>query len=216
MSKKKIPAGGPGGDGTTPIPEFPPKLRVHALAKALGASSREVLAALSDLGEVVRSPQSSVSRETAEQVAATLLAVGDQDVDDNTDEVLVAHDELTEALAERADDEDEPQSAEEDDEVAVTLAPVFAPPSVVFLPPAAAEPRPARRRKAAEPVVDEPVAEDEDEPAQVAEEAVEDTVLDDFGDEDGGARRRRRRGRRGRGRGKGGPEDNAADGESGD
>ncbi|MFC0434525.1 translation initiation factor IF-2 N-terminal domain-containing protein [Kutzneria buriramensis] len=209
MSKKKIPAGGPGGDGTTPIPEFPPKLRVHALAKALGASSREVLAALGDLGEVVRSPQSSVSREVAEQVAKSLLAVGDQDVDDDTDEVLVAHDELADVLAERAED-DEPVAEDEDDAVAVALAPVFAPPSVVFLPPSAAtaEPRPSRRRRAAEPVVEEPVAEDEDEPVQ-AEAVVEDAEDDD----DSATRRRRRRGRRGRGRGKGGPEDATAEGE---
>jgi ribonuclease E len=206
MSKKKIPAGGSGGDGTTPIPEFPPKLRVHALAKTLGASSREVLAALSDLGEVVRSPQSSVSREVAEQVAATLLATGAQDVEDDTDEVLVAHDELTEALADRAHD-DEPEPVDEDDEVAVTLAPVFAPPSVVFLPPTAAEPLPPRRRRAVvepPPVVEEPVAEDDDEPDQAADEAAE---SDD--DDESSARRRRRRGRRGRGRGKGGPDDGA-------
>ncbi|QUQ68072.1 translation initiation factor IF-2 N-terminal domain-containing protein [Kutzneria sp. CA-103260] len=214
MSKKKIPAGGPGGDGTTPIPEFPPKLRVHALAKALDTSSREVLAALADLGEVVRSPQSSVSREVAEQVAATLLATGHQDVEDDTDEVLVANDELTEALAERVEAEDEPEPNDADDEVAVALAPVFAPPSVVFMQPTAAEPRPARRRKAAEPVVEEIVADDEDddqEPAQAADDAVEDAALDEFGDadDDASARRRRRRGRRGRGRGKGGPEDSA-------
>jgi len=210
MSKKKIPAGGSGGDGTTPIPEFPPKLRVHALAKALDTSSREVLAALADLGEVVRSPQSSVSREVAEQVAATLLATGRQDVDDDTDEVLVANDELTEALAERVEDEPEPEDA--DDEVAVALAPVFAPPSVVFMQPTAAvEPRPSRRRKVAEPVVEELVVDDEDaaldyegEAAQAADEAAE-----DGDDEDSNARRRRRRGRRGRGRGKGGPEDSA-------
>ncbi|HEY0495980.1 MAG TPA: translation initiation factor IF-2 N-terminal domain-containing protein [Kutzneria sp.] len=215
MSKKKIPAGGPGGDATTPIPEFPPKLRVHALAKELGTSSREVLAALADLGEVVRSPQSSVSREVAEQVARTLLATGSQDVEDDTDEVLVAHDELTGVLAERPDD-DEPAPVDDDDEIAVTLAPVFAPPSVVFLPPTAAEPRPSRRRRAPAPVeVEEPVEdtasddfEDEDEPTKADAEVVEDES-----DEDSNARRRRRRGRRGRGRGKGGPED-AVDGES--
>ncbi|MFI9380249.1 translation initiation factor IF-2 N-terminal domain-containing protein [Kutzneria sp. NPDC052558] len=208
MSKTRIPAGGPGGDGTTPIPEFPPKLRVHALAKALDTSSREVLAALADLGEVVRSPQSSVSREVAEQVAATLLATGRQDVEDDSDEVLVANDELAQALAERVEAEDEPEPEDADDEVAVALAPVFAPPSVVFMQPTAAvEPRPSRRRKAAEPVVVEElvVEDDEDEePTQAADEAVD---ADD--DEDGNARRRRRRGRRGRGRGKGGPEDSA-------
>ena len=213
MSKKKIPAGGSGGDATTPIPEFPPKLRVHALAKALGASSREVLAALGDLGEVVRSPQSSVSREVAEQVAATLLATGDQDVQDDTDEVLVAHNVLTNSLAERPDDtafddsafdEDGPGPVDEDDALAVTLAPVFAPPSVVFLPPTAqaAEQRPSRRRKAAPPVVEEPVVDDEDEPAEAV-----DGVVEDESEEDANARRRRRRGRRGRGRGKGGPDD---------
>jgi ribonuclease E len=209
MSKKKVPAGSPGGDGTTPIPEFPPKLRVHALAKELGASSREVLAALADLGEVVRSPQSSVSREVAERVAATLLATGTQDVEDDSADVLVANDELAEALAERA--EDEPRPEDEDDEVAVALAPVFAPPSVVFMQPTAAEPLRPRRRRAEPPVVEPPVDEDEDEPTQVADE-----VSEDDSDEDGGTRRRRRRGRRGRGRGKGGPEDNAADGESAD
>jgi ribonuclease E len=205
MSKKKIPAGGSGGDATTPIPEFPPKLRVHALAKELGTSSREVLAALADLGEVVRSPQSSVSREVAEQVARTLLATGAQDVDDDTDEVLVAHDELT-VLAERAQDDD-PAPVDEDDDFAVTLAPVFAPPSVVFLPPTAAEPRPSRRRRAPEPVVVEEAVEDDaddEEPTQADVEAI-----DDDSDEDSNARRRRRRGRRGRGRGKGGPEDSA-------
>ncbi|GAA3437409.1 hypothetical protein [Kutzneria kofuensis] len=46
-----------------------------------------------------------MSREVAEQVAATLLATGEQDVEDDTDEVLVAHDELTGVLAERPDDE---------------------------------------------------------------------------------------------------------------
>ncbi|MEV6604769.1 translation initiation factor IF-2 N-terminal domain-containing protein [Kutzneria sp. NPDC051319] len=210
MSKKKIPAGGPGGDGTTPIPEFPPKLRVHALAKELGTSSREVLAALADLGEVVRSPQSSVSREVAEQVARTLLTTGEQDVEDDTDDVLVAHSDLTGLLAERPDDDD-PAPVDDDDEIAVTLAPVFAPPSVVFLPPGAAEPRPSRRRRAPEPEeLEEAVEEDEDEPTQADSDAV-----DDDGDEDdANSRRRRRRGRRGRGRGKGGPEDAAGDSES--
>jgi ribonuclease E len=209
MSNKENPAGGPGGDGITPIPEMPAKLRVHALAKLLGGSSRDVLAALGDLGEVVRSAQSSVNRDVAERVAVRLLAADPtQDVDDESEDLFVDHDELTGVLAERAD---EPVALDEDDETAVTLAPVFAPPSVVFLPPQPAEAKPARSRRKPEPIVED-TAEEPEEPAQAGDDAA-----DDDGDEDSAsARRRRRRGRRGRGRGKGGPEDGMGESEEGE
>jgi ribonuclease E len=205
-----------GGDTTTTthpaLGELPAKLRVHALAKLLGASSKDVLAALADLGEVVRSPQSSVSREIAVRVAATLLTIGEQDVEDDSQEIS-----LDPAVI---DGKVERKPADADDEAAVALAPVFAPPSVVFLPPtaAAAEPRPARSRRRAQP---EPVVEVvEPEPAEATTESDEDVDHVD-GDEDSASRRRRRRGRRGRGRGKGGPgeesdEDNATEDTSGD
>ncbi|SIS12771.1 translation initiation factor IF-2 N-terminal domain-containing protein [Williamsia sterculiae] len=48
--------------------EFPHKLRVHALARLLGLTSREVLGHLAELGITARSPQSSIDRAAAVQV----------------------------------------------------------------------------------------------------------------------------------------------------
>ncbi|ALE84641.1 hypothetical protein XF36_17090 [Pseudonocardia sp. HH130629-09] len=67
MSVNDTPAGDTGG-----LSELPEKMRVHALAKLLGTASRDVLAALSGLGQEVRSVQSSITRATAEQVVAAL------------------------------------------------------------------------------------------------------------------------------------------------
>src|SRR5262245_28346525 len=76
MSDMSPPAGNPGGDTTTPIAaalaELPARIRVHALAKLLGRSSREVLAAVTDLGADGRSVQSSIDRELALRVAEAL------------------------------------------------------------------------------------------------------------------------------------------------
>ncbi len=52
--------------------EFPAKLRVHALAKLLGITSKEARAHLAELGVEVASAHSSVVREMAEAVAARL------------------------------------------------------------------------------------------------------------------------------------------------
>ncbi|MDS1112690.1 translation initiation factor IF-2 N-terminal domain-containing protein [Gordonia westfalica] len=57
-----------------PVEEFPSKLRVHALARFLGLTSRQVLAHLANLGVQTRSPQSSVDRELAQAVAARVRA----------------------------------------------------------------------------------------------------------------------------------------------
>src|SRR5699024_1640794 len=51
------------------LEKLPERVRVHALAKLLGSSSREVLGKLGELGETARSPQSSVPRATALRVA---------------------------------------------------------------------------------------------------------------------------------------------------
>ncbi|NMN99690.1 Rne/Rng family ribonuclease [Gordonia sp. TBRC 11910] len=48
--------------------EFPAKLRVHALARALGLTSRKVLEHLAELGHAARSPQSSIDRDIANTV----------------------------------------------------------------------------------------------------------------------------------------------------
>ncbi|WP_181773262.1 translation initiation factor IF-2 N-terminal domain-containing protein [Amycolatopsis pittospori] len=70
-----------GGNTATPIAgqlaELPPRIRVHALAKLLGSNSRELMAKLGELGETVRSAQSSVTRDVAIKLAEA-LAGGDE------------------------------------------------------------------------------------------------------------------------------------------
>src|SRR5690348_13299965 len=74
MTNSDSPAGTTGGPVTlSGLDDLPEKLRVHALAKLLGRTSREVVAALLDLGFAARSVQSSVDRKTAEQVAVVLV-----------------------------------------------------------------------------------------------------------------------------------------------
>src|SRR5699024_10443400 len=48
--------------------EIPAKLRVHALAKLLGVTSKEVLATLTELGEPVKTAHSSVTKDQGERV----------------------------------------------------------------------------------------------------------------------------------------------------
>ncbi|MFC6090667.1 translation initiation factor IF-2 N-terminal domain-containing protein [Saccharothrix lopnurensis] len=224
MSNTEKPAGGAGGGNATPVrpdlSELPAKLRVHALAKLLNASSKDVLAALADLGEPVRSPQSSVGRDLALKVAESLLNWDDivtGEVDEHTEEPVVIAREVA------------------------PLAPLFAPPSAVFLPPAppvveppaveeddaehdvdehdddAGDEGEGRRRRrrgrrgrgrgkgVGDEHDDEPGSEEAAEAPEVEAEAEEPAADDDEG---GSSRRRRRRRRR-----KTGVEDEAAPGE---
>ena len=198
MSNTESPAGGPGGQITVPaLDDLPERMRVHALARRLARTSREVLAALASLGVEVRSAQSSVERKVAEQVAAKL--------DPETEQP---------AAQDTAPQEPDEQAAEP----GAPLAPVFAPPAPLFQAPSRS------KRKRAEPTPverpAEPPATDTADPAEAADTA--DTnrgaATDDDGDDsdDGNGRRRRRRGRRGRGRGRGvdGADDETADDET--
>ena len=79
MSNTETPAGNASGPSPTSTQdsgsgtfELPAKLRVHALAKLLGSSSREVITSLEQLGEPVRSAQSNITREVALQVVRAL------------------------------------------------------------------------------------------------------------------------------------------------
>ncbi|TWP47389.1 Rne/Rng family ribonuclease [Lentzea tibetensis] len=182
MSNKDKPAGGAGGNSVVSarpeLADLPSKLRVHALAKLLDVSSKDVVAALADLGEVVRSAQSSVSRDVALKVAETLL---------DWDEIVTG--ELTE-------DYEEPTVAPRE---AVALTPLFAAPSAVFLPP-----QPVERPKAAppQPAV---VVEQEDDEDQSDESDTDDASDESEGRR---RRRRGRRGRgRGKGVGEDGSAD---------
>ena len=55
-------------------PAFPAKIRVHALAKMLGLTSKQVLAKVAEFGSELRSAQSSVDKALAERVHAALAA----------------------------------------------------------------------------------------------------------------------------------------------
>jgi len=195
MSNKDKPAGRAGGQGVVSVrPELadlPDKLRVHALAKLLDVSSKDVMTALADLGEVARSAQSSVSRDVALKVAETLL---------DWDDVVTG--EITE------DYEAPAVPAFE----APALAPIFAAPSAVFLPP-----QPIERPKAqVSPfVVEEPVVEEEKSVGEIAADELDAAEAEADGDDEGEGRRRRRRGRRGRGRGKGAESDSGEESEEG-
>ena len=181
MSDMSNPAGETGGAETTPaLADLPAKVRVHALAKLLGVSSREVLTALEELGEPARGAQSSVAKELA-------LRVGD----------VLAGD-----AAESADSPESPESADSPVEIEeappaaprIPAVPVFASASPLFQAPDPTAAVPTKR--APKPKVEPEPEVDEDEPEDKAD-------VDADADSDEGAGKRRRRGRRGRGRGRG-------------
>ena len=95
MSNTDAPAGTTGGPSA--LADLPEKLRVHALAKLIGRTSKEVLATLADLGVEIRSAQSSVDRALAERVVTALLP--DPDV---ADETAVADEAYTDAATPEA------------------------------------------------------------------------------------------------------------------
>jgi ribonuclease E len=204
MSNAETPAEHAGGNPATPttgpLADLPARIRVHALAKLLESHSRDVLAKLAELGESVRSAQSSVTREVALKVAEA-FAPGDVE-----EEAAPAEAPRQAELPPVPPVPEVPSvEAEKPRPRQKTRAhlPVFAAPSPVFLPPEPPAAKPSR--KPVDPFA-EPPSRPEPEPAEEAE--AEDTTpavdsgADDDG-EDGGSRRRRRRGRRGRGRGKG-------------
>ncbi|MFI5588248.1 translation initiation factor IF-2 N-terminal domain-containing protein [Amycolatopsis sp. NPDC051758] len=216
MSNAETPAEHTGGNPATPptgpLADLPARIRVHALAKLLESHSRDVLAKLAELGESVRSAQSSVTRDVALKVAEAFSG-GD-----------------VEAAPAKTEPEPQRSAAPAVPEVPAAEAekprprqktrahlPVFAAPSPVFLPPEPAATKPAR--KPADPFAEPPapVKKQQPEPEVAEEEEAEDTTpATDSGDDDGddaNSRRRRRRGRRGRGRGKGadGSDENEGD-----
>jgi ribonuclease E len=184
MSDTSNPAGSTGGVTTTPthpaLADLPAKVRVHALAKLLDISSKDVMSALEDLGESVRGAQSSVSRDLALQVATALLGDAQPAAVETIEPVEAAAPEVVEPEPARTRQRRIPPT------------PVFASASPLFLPPEpVAAPVASVSNVTVEPVED-----------TVVEEAhVEEPAADD--DDESSASRRRRRGRRGRGRGKG-------------
>ncbi|PXY22027.1 translation initiation factor IF-2 N-terminal domain-containing protein [Prauserella flavalba] len=233
MSNAETPAENTGGTTATStagaLAELPNRVRVHALAKLLGSSSREVLAKLAELGETARSAQSSVAKDVALKVAGA-LGVLDEAVEEaaeagGADTVTPPAPADPEQPAEQApaasatpEPEVEPEPKPEPEPVRAPRpvhTPVFAAPSPVFLPPEpVAEPTPKKQEKTDRPEKTEKPEKSEKpekpEPAEVEDEEQEQGADGESGEPGEGGRRRRRRGRRGRGRGKGG-DDNATD-----
>ncbi|MFF5991667.1 translation initiation factor IF-2 N-terminal domain-containing protein [Prauserella flavalba] len=229
MSNAETPAENTGGTTATStagaLAELPNRVRVHALAKLLGSSSREVLAKLAELGETARSAQSSVAKDVALKVAGA-LGVLDEAVEEaaeagGADTVTPPAPADPEQPAEQApaasatpEPEVEPEPKPEPVRAPRPVhTPVFAAPSPVFLPPEpVAEPTPKKQEKTDRPEKTEKPEKSEKpekpEPAEVEDE--EQGADSESGEPGEGGRRRRRRGRRGRGRGKGG-DDNATD-----
>ncbi|KQR98887.1 ribonuclease E [Williamsia sp. Leaf354] len=217
---------------STSAQEFPHKMRVHALARILGITSREVLAFLAELGVAARSPQSSIDRSAAVQVRdrasapagepVAESAEGDAPTDDApaTEKATPSAFEQTPSLFSAAA-ATEPVAPAAD---APASEPAYdAAQTPLFLQPQAPE-RPARARRAERPTAEatadpsekvgadtsprETPATEVVTPSAEAEAETTDgdrTGSDDRSDNDGegGANRRRRRGRRGRGRGRG-------------
>ncbi|EMD26197.1 translation initiation factor IF-2 N-terminal domain-containing protein [Amycolatopsis azurea] len=226
-----------GGNTATPIAgqlaELPPRIRVHALAKLLGSNSRELMAKLGELGETVRSAQSSVTRDVALKLAEALTS-GDEPEAEAAPAVEAPAAEAPKAAepevkAVKAESKPEPEPAApveapsrrvppalaapvtpEPPQPTTRLAkaaahvPVFAAPSPVFLPPEPVTAKPVRKPEPAFTPAEETTS-DEDE---TQTDEAEGHGTDEDGD-DANGRRRRRRGRRGRGRGKGGDENSA-------
>lgn len=126
-------------------PEFPDKMRVHALAKLLGVTSKQVLAEAAALGTELRSAQSSLQRDVAQRIHASLTSAAEA-----IEPVVAELDTLIDPVVE-APVADEP-AAEAPAEAPVAEAP-------------AEKPVRARRTRKKAVVVEEPAAEEAVDPA---------------------------------------------------
>jgi ribonuclease E len=228
MLNTDTPAGSTSGQSPTPASdetargratdqgtfELPAKLRVHALAKLLGASSREIITTLESLGESVRSAQSNISRDIALQVVRTLRPEQLEDGAEGDDERSETGGETTveAAPADSGDRAGGRETAEagkkgeasggESRDSTAALNPVFAAPQAMFLAP---EPQQDDGKQAPAAVSQEESDGASTETEGQGKSGGAEPGSDDEQGEDGdhGGRRRRRRGRRGRGRGRG-------------
>lgn len=213
--------------------QLPERIRVHALAKRLGVTSKRILAKLGELGSDARSPQSNVERAVAESVRDALAtpeteqAAAEPPAADSRQTAEAPAEQAVSAAAEP----DQPVTAETQATPAADLfstAPAFSPPGGLFASPVQEEP------PVVEPVVFEsavvaaplflspdaaaaeelrkkrrrvePEAPRADEAPAQAEDVEDESADEQDGTEQSESDdqpRRRRRGRRGRGRGRG-------------
>ncbi|MFJ4650798.1 translation initiation factor IF-2 N-terminal domain-containing protein [Nocardia sp. NPDC088792] len=146
---------GEASDTTGAAEQLPERIRVHALAKLLGVTSKRILAHLTEMGAQARSPQSSLDRNVAESVRD---AFGPRDVEAGAPEPVspapIAEATVDEAIA-AGDDRaaDELAAIEVEAAEAATAKSVAQPQQSLFTSPfQAPEPAPA------EPVTYQPAA----------------------------------------------------------
>ncbi|UGT54104.1 translation initiation factor IF-2 N-terminal domain-containing protein [Nocardia asteroides] len=222
--------------------QLPERIRVHALAKRLGVTSKRILAKLAELGAEARSVQSNVDRAVAETVRDAIAAADAETGESPASTPVTAAPPSPAPVAEQpADPTTAPAPMFSASEVASTegvfateaphtdlfthraaepAAPAepvaFEAPAVaapLFLPPDATAAEEARKRRRAERTSKRTEEPVEDVEPETEPETAEDES-DSAGDNDAdGQPRRRRRGRRGRGRGRG---EQSADGEDTD
>ncbi|MDA3626732.1 translation initiation factor IF-2 N-terminal domain-containing protein [Saccharopolyspora sp. WRP15-2] len=237
MLNTDTPAGSASGQSPTPTGaeqgsiELPAKLRVHALAKLLGSSSREIINTLESIGESVRSAQSNITREVALQVVQALNPelVEPETPAEQPEAPAAAPEEKAEPEQPAAEEPAAEQAAPEPEQAPAVpaahfasadreatpeggasagLTPTFAAPEAMFLAPSPQEPRPEQKTAPAPAAAEEPAESKTEAPAATEAETESEE------DSEGGGRRRRRRGRRGRGRGRGADGETSGDGES--
>ncbi|SNS80036.1 translation initiation factor IF-2 N-terminal domain-containing protein [Rhodococcoides kyotonense] len=151
-------AAGDDPSSATETPTFPDRLRVHALAKIIGVTSKQVLAKLGELGIEARSAQSSLGRDVATTVHAAFTAPESAPEQPSAADPIVAGPNVTEPLvdgpAEPAQPEaPAPETQSADEPKPVDVEPVVAEP--VDVEPVVAEPTPAVEPPAEESAVDE-------------------------------------------------------------
>ena len=229
-----VPDSGPGsGNSPADVPqpiELPERIRVHALAKLLGVTSKNLLERLGKLGADARSPQSSIDRAVAQSAAEAygrpVAAPGEAPAPKTPAPKTPAPETpATQPPAEAGPAYGSLFASHAAAEAPAVAAEVPAEvPTPVFM--AAAEPTP-RKRKPKSVVQDAPAPEETKSVAEpVAEVPAEDKSDESDGDDStddaksegqgGGGNRRRRRGRRGRGRGRGEQQGENSDDSSGE
>ncbi|WP_068273856.1 translation initiation factor IF-2 N-terminal domain-containing protein [Aldersonia kunmingensis] len=185
---------------------LPDRIRVHALAKLLGVTSKRVLARLTEMGSEARSAQSSLNRDVAESVRDSFT----ESAEPAAPAAAVAEPSAKTAGDTAGGDESQapaaavPQlfsrnlGAEPEATPIAATAPAYDMQAPLFLPPAPAEPTRRSRKRSEAPVEEKREEQDRTEEPETptAEAEAED-------DSESSQQRRRRRGRRGRGRGRG-------------
>ncbi|MGQ4619637.1 translation initiation factor IF-2 N-terminal domain-containing protein [Nocardia sp. R7R-8] len=123
--------------------QLPERIRVHALAKLLGVTSKRILAKLTEMGAEARSAQSNVDRAVAESVRDALVTAE------------------ADAAAEQpaAGREDAPVSALSPEEAPTQAAPAAEPPAPAAEHPAPAAEHPAPAAEHPAPAAEQPAAE---------------------------------------------------------